>query len=226
MERRPEVPELLDLAEQIVGWADEGEQVEAVVVHERETEVRAYEGEVESLTSAESQGVGVRVVRDGRQGFAYAGTLDSDALAEVLAEARDNLTFATPDEHCALAEPDGVKPAELDLYRATLVDHPTEAKVALALDLERRTRAADPRISGVESADYSDSISESAVATTTGILATGRETGCFLSSYALAEQDGETQTGFDSRWGGSHLTLMWRRPPPTRPSDPPGCWGP
>ena len=152
MERRPEVPELLDLAERIVGWADEGEQVEAVVVHERETEVRAYEGEVESLISAESQGVGVRVVRDGRQGFAYAGTLDSDALAEVLAEARDNLTFATPDEHCALAEPDGVKPAELDLHRATLVDHPTEAKVALALDLERRTRAADPRISGVESA--------------------------------------------------------------------------
>ena len=186
----------MDLAERIVGWADEGEQVEAVVVHERETEVRAYEGEVESLTSAESQGVGVRVVRDGRQGFAYAGTLDPDALAEVLAEARDNLTFATPDEHCALAEPDGVEVAELDLYRATLVDHPTEAKVALALDLERRTRAADPRISGVESADYSDSISESAVATTTGILATGRETGCFLSSYALAEQDGETQTGF------------------------------
>ena len=186
----------MDLAERIVGWADEGEQVEAVVVHERETEVRAYEGEVESLTSAESQGVGVRVVRDGRQGFAYAGTLDPDALAEVLAEARDNLTFATPDEHCALAEPDGVEAAELDLYRATLVDHPTEAKVALALDLERRTRAADPRISGVESADYSDSISESAVATTTGILVTGRETGCFLSSYALAEQDGETQTGF------------------------------
>ena len=157
---------------------------------------QAYEVEAESLTSAESQGVGVRVVRDGRQGFAYAGTLDPDALAEVLAEARDNLTFATPDEHCALAEPDGVEAAELDLYRATLVDHPTEAKVALALDLERRTRAADPRISGVESADYSDSISESAVATTTGILATGRETGCFLSSYALAEQGGETQTGF------------------------------
>ena len=105
----------MDLAERIVGWADEGEQVEAVVVHERETEVRAYEGEVASLTSAESQGVGVRVVRDGRQGFAYAGTLDPDALAEVLAEARDNLTFATPDEHCALAEPDGVEVAELDL---------------------------------------------------------------------------------------------------------------
>jgi len=190
------VSELLDIAGRIVGWAESGEQVEAVVVHERETEVRAYEGEVESLTAAESRGVGVRVVRDGRQGFAYAGTLDPDALAEVLREARDNLGFATPDEHCALAEPDGVAPAEMDLYRASVLDHPTDAKVQLALDLESLTRSADHRISGVESAEYSDSVSESAVATTTGIRSTSRETGCFLAAYALAEQDGETQTGF------------------------------
>jgi DNA polymerase-3 subunit delta' len=39
------VPELLDLAEQVVGWADEGEQVEAVVVHERETEDLAEQEE-------------------------------------------------------------------------------------------------------------------------------------------------------------------------------------
>jgi PmbA protein len=66
----------------------------------------------------------------------------------------------------------------------------------MALELERLTRSADPRISGVESAEYGDSASVSAVATTTGIRATSQETGCFLSAYALAEQDGETQTGF------------------------------
>jgi hypothetical protein len=50
--------ELLDIADRFVGRAVAGEQIEVVVVHERETEVRAYEGEVESLTVAESQGVG------------------------------------------------------------------------------------------------------------------------------------------------------------------------
>ena len=54
--------ELLEIAERIVGWAGSGEQVEAVVVHERETEVRAYEGEVESLTVAESSGVAVLIL--------------------------------------------------------------------------------------------------------------------------------------------------------------------
>ena len=64
------MPDLLAIADRVAGWATDGEQVEAVVVHEREVEVRAYEGQVESLTAAESQGLGVRVVRDGRQGFA------------------------------------------------------------------------------------------------------------------------------------------------------------
>ena len=90
---------LLAIAERVVEMAAPGEQVEAVVVHECETEIRAYEGQVESLTSAESQGVGIRVVRDGRQGFAYAGTLAGDSATQVLQEARDNVEFATPDEY-------------------------------------------------------------------------------------------------------------------------------
>ena len=73
--------ELIDIADRVIGWASADEQVEVFVVHERETEVRAYEQQVESLMVAESQGVGIRVVRDGRQGFAHAGTLDLDVLA-------------------------------------------------------------------------------------------------------------------------------------------------
>ena len=56
-----------------------------------------------------AEGIGIRVIRDGRIGFAYAGTLDPAAIAEVLAEARDNVAFGTPDEWAGLAEPDGVR---------------------------------------------------------------------------------------------------------------------
>jgi PmbA protein len=188
--------ELIDIASRVAGWANDGEEVEAFVVHERETEVRAYEGEVESLTSAESQGIGVRVVAGGRQGYAYAGTLDEKAIEETLREARDNATFAEPDEFNGLAGPDGVAPADLDLFDPALAAFSADDKVALAIELERATRAADPRISGIESAEYVDTIYESAVATSTGIASSTRETGCYLSAYSLAESDGETQTGF------------------------------
>lgn len=188
--------ELLDIATRVAGWADSGEQVEVFVAEELETEVRAYAGEVESFTSARSQGIGVRVVAKGRQGYAYAGTLDPSALSETLQQARDNATFAEADEFNGVAEPDGVDPVEFDLFDPSLDDFSTDDKVALAIELERCTLAADERIAGIETAEYADTRCESAIATSTGITSTSRETGCYLATYAMAEAEGETQTGF------------------------------
>ena len=166
-----------------------------------------YEGEIESLSVAESQGVGVRVIANGRQGFAHAGTLDADVLAETLAEARDNAVFGSPDEFFGLAEPDGVTPPELDLYHEALLEVSTEAKIDLALELERAVRAGDPRIAGVESADYGDAVAADAIATTTGIRSAGRDTSCYLSAYSLASDGDETQTGFGFSVGREPSTL-------------------
>ncbi len=188
--------ELADIATRVASWAADGEEIEAFVARARETEIRAYGGEVESLTSAESSGIGVRVVTGGRQGFAYAGTLDEAALAETLTEARDNAQFAGFDEFNGVAHPDGVAPADLNFFHEELASFRTDDKVALAIELERATLAADPRIGSVESAEYVDSIFESAVATSTGIASTSRETGCYLAAYALANDKDETQTGF------------------------------
>ena len=189
-------PDLLAIGDRVVALAREGEQVEAVVTHSRDTEVRVYEGEIESLSSAETQGLGVRVVVDGRQGFAYAGTLDDDVLAETLAEARDNAIFAEPDEFNGLGEPDGVAVVELDIFRPGLVDFATDAKVSMAMELERAVKGVDSRITGVESAEYVDALADTAVVTSTGIRTSGSETACYVAAYVLAEQDGDTQTGF------------------------------
>ncbi|MGH9280952.1 MAG: TldD/PmbA family protein [Acidimicrobiales bacterium] len=184
-----------DLAQRIAGWAREGEQVEGYVARTRHTSVRVFGGEVESLSSAESEGVGIRVIDGHRQGFAYAASLDPDVIEETLAEARDNAAFGTVDEYLGLAEPDGVAPVDLDLYRADLAEFPTDAKVELALEVERLTRAADPRVKGVESADWGDIVFEGAVATSTGILAASRRSVCSVWSSAMADDGRGTQTG-------------------------------
>ena len=187
--------ELLELATRVVGWARDGEQVEAFVARGRETEVQVYSGEIESLSSAESAGIGIRVVNGPRQGFAYAGSLDPGVVEETLEEARDNAGFATDDEFVGLADPDGVSPVELDLWRDDLASFPTDQKVSLALELERAVRAGDPRIRQVQASEWGDAAVESAVATSTGIRATSRRTACYLSAYAVAGDGADTQTG-------------------------------
>ena len=121
----------------------------------QETDVEVFGGEVESLTTAGIEGIGVRVIADHRQGLAWAGSLDPDVIAETLREARDNAGFGEPDEWYGLASPadvDGASPPDLDLWRDDLLAVPTDEKVRIALELERATKAADPRIRNVESA--------------------------------------------------------------------------
>ena len=59
-----ELEGLLEIGDRIAGWARDGEQIEAVVVHSRDTEIRAYEGEVEQLSSAETQGLRLKFPYD------------------------------------------------------------------------------------------------------------------------------------------------------------------
>jgi PmbA protein len=186
-------PELLDVAARIAEMAGPGEQVEAYVSRSTSTSVKAYDGDVESLTQASSAGVGVRVIVDHREGFAYAGTLEEGVVLEALAEARDNATFGEPDEFNGLAVPDGVEPADLDLWPEHLADVPTADKVAMALELEAATKGRDPRVNGVRVAMFANSLGEGAVATSTGIRAWGRAGMAHLMVQALAVQDGETQ---------------------------------
>jgi PmbA protein len=187
---------LLEIAERVAAWARAGEQVEAYVARTRDTDVRVFDGDVESLSSAQTEGVGVRLVAGRRQGFAYAGSLDEASLREALDDARDNAGFGTVDEFLGLPDPDGVAPPELDLFRPELAAFPAERKVELALQLERAVRAADPRVRGVETAAYGDASIDVAVASSAGVRATTRRTSCSLYAYAIAGEGAETQTGY------------------------------
>jgi PmbA protein len=191
----------MELASSVVEQAQSGESMEVYVTRGTENEVRAYDGAIESLTSADSSGVGIRVILDGppgegsRLGFAWAGSLDPTVVQAALSDARDNARYATPDPDVVLAEPDGAVSVDLDLWDDDVVSTPMEDKIALALELERATRSADPRIRQVSSADYSDGRVEVALASTTGIRSTSRRTTAFLSVDAIAGEGADSQTG-------------------------------
>jgi PmbA protein len=190
--------DLLGVARRVAGGARSGEQVEAYVVRSRDVDVKVFGGEVESLSTAEVEGVGVRVIAGARQGYAWAGSLDADVIEETLAEARDNAAFGSPDESYALAAPadvDGVRAIAHDLWRDDVLSTATTDKVALALELEAAVRAADPLVRGVESASYGDAAVEAAVANSLGVEAETRRTTCSCSAFAMAGEGTATQTG-------------------------------
>ena len=190
--------ELLDLAVRIAERAGDGEGIEAFVTHEREFTVKAYEGEVENLSSAEPRGAGIRVVREGRVGFAYTTNLTEEGLADVVEQARSNSEHSTADEAVGLAEAWSSQPPDVEgLIDESQPSRTAQEKVEFAIALEAATGKLDPRIRTVEEALYSDSDTEIAIATSKGIQGFYRRTDAWCYSVAIAEEDGDTQIGFE-----------------------------
>src|SRR6266702_1212610 len=148
--------ELRNVVQRLAAESANGEGLEAYAEQTTETEVEAFEGRVERLTSASSSGVGVRVVRDGRLGYAYTADLSDEGLRECLAEARANLDVSSEDPGNVLPGAEAYEALE-GIFDSRQVEVSAERKVSLALDLEARTQAADPRVTKVEAARDGDS---------------------------------------------------------------------
>lgn len=187
--------DLLSLLGGIVERAAPGEGVEAFGIDATETTVKAYDGEVESLSSARTRGVGVRVIADGRVGYAYSSVIDEPQLVETLEAARSNAAVATEDEA-------NVLPAAAELPTLPQLWDPAfdavapAEKVDLALRLEAATRGADARVKGVDTAAYGDSARTVAIASTSGVRGSYRRCDAYVLVEALAEADGATTSAY------------------------------
>lgn len=190
--------ELDDLCRRAIDAAEAGEQVEVYAQEAKHTDVRARKGGVEALEFSESRGLGVRVIRDSRLGYAYVANPGMDEVAQAVATARENATFGTEDAVNGLPDHPADADPIPDIFRAALAAASTSDKVALALELEHVATTSDPRVKKVEVASYGDAVSRVAIASTEGVAGGYERTDCWCVVDALAE-DGETQSGFSFR---------------------------
>jgi PmbA protein len=202
------VPDLHELCAAAVESATGDEAVEAYAEESRHTEASALRGEIEGLTFAESRGVGVRLIAGGRLGYAYAADPTPDEVREAVRRARENAALAEPDEFNVLAAPAAAAPIA-ELYREDQANIPTDRKVALALDLERRAISIDPRASKIDAAQIGDAVSRVAIASTTGVQAEYARTDAWCVAVSLAVESDETQTGFSFAIGRGIDDLGW-----------------
>ncbi|HWC32030.1 MAG TPA: DNA gyrase modulator, partial [Actinomycetota bacterium] len=145
--------DLGDLCRAALAQVRDGEEAEAYAVQSRRSEVKVRGGTVESLSSSETRGVGVRVVIDGGLGYAWAADPDDGEAADLIEKAREGARHATPDDANVLPEPRDAAPIAA-LYRDRQPDVAPARKVSLALDLERVATRARPDVRRVEDAVY------------------------------------------------------------------------
>jgi PmbA protein len=203
------VPDLRELVRAAVDAAEGDEAVEAYAEESRHTEVKAHRAEVEGLTFSESRGVGVRLIADGRLGYAYAADPSVEEVRGAVAQARENGAFATRDEHNVLPSGSTAEPLP-SLFRESLAGTPTDRKVDVALELERLAVSSDPRVRKVDHSEVGDAVSRVAIASTAGVDAEYARTDCWAVVEALAEDGDETQAAWSFRVAHDLDELAWR----------------
>lgn len=192
------MPDLGELVRAAVEAAEADEAVEAYAEESRQTEASALRGEVEGLEFAESRGVGVRLIRDGRLGYAYAADPSVEEVRSAVAGARENAALTEPDEFNVLPSAEPITPIPA-LFREDSAEVATADKVQMALDLERRLVTTDPRVTKVDLAQVGDAVSRAAIASTAGVDAEYARTDAWVVAVTLAVEGEETQTGFSYR---------------------------
>jgi PmbA protein len=190
------------LAERLLERARQqgAEEAEAFFSTGTEFTVKVFKGEVESLVSASSRGLGVRTLKEHRVGFAYTAEIAPAALEALVDEALHNGRYNHADEANVLPDPAPAAPLP-GLYSAQLEKVDPEQKVQFALDLEKRATSLDPRVRRISDAVYSDGTGHVEIYNTRGLAARFDRTVAYGVIEAIAEQDSEMQSGFAFTYG-------------------------
>ena len=170
-------------------------EVEVYAERSASRRIRVFGQEVEQLTAAQRRGLGVRVFADGAVGHAFGSDLSDGGLDEIVRRAADHAAVGDADEYAALPELGG-DPADVHPFDERLAATTDEQRIELTLAVEAAALAADPRVKTVEDAMYVDGDGEVFIASSAGVRGSYRANQCYAFAYALAEQDGQVETGY------------------------------
>ncbi|MBI5200650.1 MAG: TldD/PmbA family protein [Elusimicrobia bacterium] len=156
------------------------------------------EGKLETLHESAEEGVGIRIIRGGRGGFAFCVGVESETIEAASRSLLEQLKFLPPDEHKVLPESAPVKIDDAiagTLLDETLLDADADSRLERMRKLESDTLKADKRVKRVLRVGYGESRGAVSIVNTRGVSAFEQGTSCGVSVSAVAEGSGETQVG-------------------------------
>ena len=157
--------------------------------------IEVRDGEVEDAITRGERGIGVRVLRGGRVGFAYSSDLSPDGIEDCVTAARDIAAVTEPDADVSIATRK-VESPDLGLYDLGGDDRSVAERTAVALAVERAAKRVDTRITGFRKTTYSDGTMTTVIATTSEVRGTYRETYFSVGTSAVATAGDERQIGY------------------------------
>ena len=190
--------EFLELAQKVVEQASSnGREVEVIITRSKETQVRVDKGEVEQLSSSGSRGMGVRIINEGKVGYAYTSDFSDESIKSTWEIAVELSEVATPDELRSLPEPQEIPEEDLGIWDDDLEHVSIDDKIAFAKTAEQTALDYDERLILTNRTTFADSIDFVHLANSRGFAGEYGRTVAFGFLVGIARsEEGQMQSAF------------------------------
>ena len=176
-----------------------GASAAEVIIRQRtELSVGVRLGEVETLQESTDQGLGLRVLIDGRQASVSGSDFSRDSVASLMDEAVELARLTSPDDTAGLPDPEELAASipDLDLWDEAIVQLSTEDQIEMALRAERSAQEYSNQISNFDGGGFDSSYGSMILANSLGFAGEYRATSCSLASVPVAAEDGKMQRDY------------------------------
>ena len=175
----------LQITQNVIEQADAvGAAAEAYIAVGSQTNLQVQRGKVEKLSRAGSKGLGVRVIRKKKMGYAYTSDFSPASVQRTTAAALMLAQVSDADKYRKLPALLPIPKTDLKIYDPALAALSTEEKVDFALHMEQAALQADPRVVVTNRATYLDSITTVYLANSNGF--SGHYDSTFAGAYLMA----------------------------------------
>ncbi|HUI68183.1 MAG TPA: TldD/PmbA family protein [Nitrospirota bacterium] len=161
------------------------------------TIIEVKDQKVDAFDRARDIGAGLRVLINGRMGFAFTTDLSEPALMILAQAAATNARNTEPDEFHSIPGSPSAAYRSVEIHDPDMVALTEKEKIDRVMAMEREAFAIDPRIKRIRKASASFSESETLIMNTNGGKVSYRGTAASSSIEAVAEDKGESQAGSD-----------------------------
>jgi len=156
--------------------------------------VEVKEQKVEGLESSNIFGYGIRVIIDGRLGFAYSTS--KNGVDDILSKAIENTSFVNPDNALILPEPSGFY-YNVDVFDPLIETIPQDLIIKRALEIEDSAFSTDPRIKKTRKASVTISSLKKTIINSMGINVSYDATSLIAQIMVVAEDGKESQSAWE-----------------------------
>jgi len=175
----------------------------------KKNKIEVTDEEIENISSSEERGLGLRVIKQGRQGFSYTSSLSEYEIKDIVEKAMEMCELQEPDEGNKLVNTLFPSQAE-SVYDGEGIRIPLNEKAEIPLQMEKYAKELDSRIVGVRKSSLTESEYEVWSKNSFGVEYGYSGTSYTASISTLGTDKGDSAIAWEFRGSRLLKELDWR----------------